>query len=1244
MMGTASTLLKKIAPPLTAAVILLATAAGAMAQGSGDATSGRTVGPSSGNSPVTMMKQWLKQTPGNKCDVSSQFPNGMINYGEHGETAEDVDGPQLPGKIWPITLPPSRVHGPEKMMAWAKEMNEVTGYSRPEIGTANLTPAMCALALATSGQMLADQLQSPQASMPRAREEQNQQVQQQADNCAAMERAQSGCALDFCSSYLKNFTVDDNNKWNKIRNQLFVPMAILLLLPGAVLAQTKATVSQGFAVLGDISPFDGIYRSLVGIFLIPGTYLVVNYGIDLSNSITYTISSEYQRIFGTDMYQDAMAAHIRAFPFRQPAEDKNYVPEQEAKMGPLSGGNTPFAKFEGKMLDVKLMDPVAKLNIVPKDRANEQTTYGTNAQRQAYNGANAALAMSWNILCAFQMAYLYYLWFVGPVVAALWVYPSKQLRDAFPSWCEGVLTICFWSLFWNTTILLMACFRGVDDTGTVIMTALNFLSTACVKFAFDFAGLVKDAGRAAAKEMEKAAGGGGRPPGPGPNPCPGPEPAPGVNPNGPNTPQVGPPAPSFDPGTSQVSHNATGGSTFSNASFHVPGTEAPPLSTTAAFNSSHHHGHGGAIAGAIAGGIGLIGLAAGAYAAAHSGGTPPPGTGLAGAGGANGATGGSGDGTVTDSTVDLDLMDLGDDIDASLNVDDIDHNYVGGGGVNPSVKVDGSTPPPTSEPPAQSLTPAQALAQFFGTDGAPPVAPNTANLPGTGPVSLPGVNTPNVNVPGVTPPNVQVASVQGAGLIPGAVHPAGDVTAGIKPTVGLDPTQAGNVGANTGIGGNANPQAPMAANLFKDQAAQGNGQIPPQAMQGAREELASKQAQDAQQAQDRQQQLMKEAAAQQVAQQQADATQQAQQQLLAQQQQAAQTASQLAQQQATVDQQNATQAAIQQAQQQAQQLAANSPPTTWQPAADYSYGTNAPAASYAGSDWQQAAYQGFVNTDNWGPTANYASGGSDTVVAANYNNYDNSLYTNAPGAVTPAPLPAVDTSAVTSSSLASSVPQVDTHAYAPGASDVASAAAYAAAGAAVTPSLPQTYVDTQAAYNAALQAAQNNLPQPQIQPATAAANTYAQDSRRDITTQPAGALPTGQQRREQMLPQAQVRPGIPGNQQRPQPAPGSGQARPGVPGNPQQQRPGTPAQGGTGNRLASALGRANSSAQRPQGGSGNAQPKDPYVASNDKPRAANPMSIDAGNTLRRYRGARKLTPEELAAEEEAARNSGTWMT
>lgn len=64
--------------------------------------------------------------------------------------------------------------------------------------------------------------------------------------------------------------------------------------------------------------------------------------------------------------------------------------------------------------------------------------------------------------------------------------------------------------------MLQACFHGVDDTGTVIFTALNFLTVGAAKAAFDFTQLVKDTGAQAkdtigktAAAMKKPEGGGG---------------------------------------------------------------------------------------------------------------------------------------------------------------------------------------------------------------------------------------------------------------------------------------------------------------------------------------------------------------------------------------------------------------------------------------------------------------------------------------------------------------------------------------------------------------------------------------------------------------------------------------------------------------------------------------------------------------------------------------------------------------
>lgn len=322
-----------------------------------------------------------------------------------------------------------------------------------------------------------------------------------ANSMAAFAINQALAAIDFCKQFLTNFTAEPDNVWQRIRDQLFVPMAVLLLLPGAVLAQVKAIVAQGSPVLvGDVHPFEGLLRSIVAIFLIPGTFLVINYGIDVANSLTYTIADEYHHIFGSDMYEDAKCAIIRAFPMNKAEWNRNAVTTKET---PRFEGNGNWAPLEGYTLATARIDPCAGIE---ESRApDEDSVHSKNINRLMMNGLNDTATMSWNLACAFQMAFLYYLWCMGPIAAALWVWPVQALRGALASWIDGVITICFWSLFWNTTILLMACFRGVGDSGTIIMTALIFLAVQSVKSAFDFSDLATRAVGEAASQAQKAA-------------------------------------------------------------------------------------------------------------------------------------------------------------------------------------------------------------------------------------------------------------------------------------------------------------------------------------------------------------------------------------------------------------------------------------------------------------------------------------------------------------------------------------------------------------------------------------------------------------------------------------------------------------------------------------------------------------------------------------------------------------------
>lgn len=394
---------------------------------------------------------------------------------------------------------------------WERDSRIADLRAEMEAMLSNTNPADNASIYRIMGSMfeyLVARMNEPATTAPAANAAGQGQANAAANAAGDVARDQAITAIDYASRFLKNFTSEKGNKWNTLRDTIFVPIALLLILPGAVLTQVKSLVSQGSPVITQCNPFEGIQRSIIAIFLIPGSYLIVNYSIDFANSIQFTIATEYNRLFGSNMYKDAICAEIRAFGVRYISENDGSLQTPPADLSSSSNGE--FSAAEGRLWG-KLVDPCSGLNRVPANRDDASMPASSIAARLMMNTSNAGINTTWAILCAFQMAFFYYLYFVGPIMAALWVWPMKQLRDAFPSWVEGVVTLCFWSLFWHTTILLMACFKGTDETGLFVMSALNFLATAAVKHAFDFAGLVRAAGQKASELIEKAGkeGGGG---------------------------------------------------------------------------------------------------------------------------------------------------------------------------------------------------------------------------------------------------------------------------------------------------------------------------------------------------------------------------------------------------------------------------------------------------------------------------------------------------------------------------------------------------------------------------------------------------------------------------------------------------------------------------------------------------------------------------------------------------------------
>jgi hypothetical protein len=506
-MNAIKTLLLKNLQSVTVLLFVATSFAPAVYAGSYPAYS-PTNTPDQVTNPVDIQKAWQQY------EGTPYPPEEGYHQGAGGTEADKEATATLPGRQWPTPGPPitAKVTGPAaaRLNYYSKALNlaETGGYLPTNSGYAALK------ALETQDEI--KDATNPQSAMWAASSLGNMAATSAANSLGSMAENQLESAIMFIQSFLTNFTAEGGNQWQAIRTNLFIPMAVLLLLPGAVLAQVKAIIAQGSPILGEVSPFEGITRSIVAIFMIPATALIMNYGIDVSNAVQSAIAMGYFQTFGSNMYADAIAAQERAFPENSQSQDDNNIPEspngaatqsQTKAAGAAASGGTDggqgyqeIGKFEGQNLNPSVPD--------------EQQTSSMAASRLMMNGSNSMLATTWNIMCAFQMAFLYYLWCMGPIVAALWVWPLERLRSALPSWIEGVVTLCFWSLFWNTTILLMACFKGIGDTGTVMMTALNALANICVLYAFDFSSLISQGAAsqmvgAVGQALSKASSGGG---------------------------------------------------------------------------------------------------------------------------------------------------------------------------------------------------------------------------------------------------------------------------------------------------------------------------------------------------------------------------------------------------------------------------------------------------------------------------------------------------------------------------------------------------------------------------------------------------------------------------------------------------------------------------------------------------------------------------------------------------------------
>lgn len=265
---------------------------------------------------------------------------------------------------------------------------------------------------------------------------------------------------------------------------VFVPLAILFLLPGAVMTQVKSQIVQGFKLNAEdqSSPFEGILRSVIAVFLIPATQLIVSYSIDVGNSMAYSVKDwvDLQLVFDwsreltyntpIDKNNNAITATGAARNNRgqQPGGGQN------GNGGGFFGGISSFLgsiPFVGGALQSGFNSLAGFLGAsgegLGSDTPEQQTVYEnqswlSSAMQVAFNMATYLFSSAVIVLGAYQLVFVCYLFLLGPLAAAFFAWPriqaqssQKLFTDVFSNWVNAVIVVSLWRFYWMVLLAIM---------------------------------------------------------------------------------------------------------------------------------------------------------------------------------------------------------------------------------------------------------------------------------------------------------------------------------------------------------------------------------------------------------------------------------------------------------------------------------------------------------------------------------------------------------------------------------------------------------------------------------------------------------------------------------------------------------------------------------------------------------------------------------------------------------------------
>ncbi len=233
---------------------------------------------------------------------------------------------------------------------------------------------------------------------------------------------------------------------------IYIPFALLLLLPGAVITNLKGYLAGGILGLHNdedaVSPFSGMLRSIIAIFLIPATQLFCSWSIDVGNAMTYEVQNYIEP---TALIQWMQQQTYNA-PLKN-AKNQLTMPEglpQEATKAvemAMGGGGGAANNIAGKVTGGG-----------EGSSQVEQQGSGTRMLQMAFNLLNVAMNFGMLMLSAFQLVMICYLFLLGPLAAAFFAWPAgvgSLFKTVFANWIDALISVSLWKFWWCVVILIM---------------------------------------------------------------------------------------------------------------------------------------------------------------------------------------------------------------------------------------------------------------------------------------------------------------------------------------------------------------------------------------------------------------------------------------------------------------------------------------------------------------------------------------------------------------------------------------------------------------------------------------------------------------------------------------------------------------------------------------------------------------------------------------------------------------------